>query len=482
MVKFSNKKLPFNISISDGFLQLIGTSFTKNVLTVDSVSFGKIPLDVFQNGEIIHKKSFVEMLTVLIKNSQPTKISSNFCYVSLPDELIFLKFLSLPKVSEKELDPTIKFKIKNFLPHKLEEMYLDWQLLKGSNQHLEVSVAGVTRRIIDSFLDALRLVDIFPLGFEPESVSLARVVSLYTPETALVIFYKEQSVSFAFVEKAGVLFVTTLSLSAGKDNDTEVLEELKKASKYFKANFGEIKVLQKVYLAGLVERELVIARGVKENFQLEAEKLPTPAVIPQIILPNRLKRLIPLLGLALGEKTADLKEKRILLIPDKVKGEREAYKFQQRVSSVLKSTSMVLFVFVSFFLFVFLSIFFQYEQVKSSLAGWQVTVFTPRQTNLEKDAIALNEKIISLDQVLKKEKVITPIMQEFIKKLPAGIRVTSFNLDAAAKTIIIKGTASSRKEILVLEKSLESMGQVSIPLSSFEDSDNAKFTATLKLE
>lgn len=49
------------------------------------------------------------------------------------------------------------------------------------------------------------------------------------------------------------------------------------------------------------------------------------------------------------------------------------------------------------------------------------------------------------------------------------------------KIIEIKGIASSRDNILVLEKSLSKLGKVTIPLSSFEEADRPQFSAVIKL-
>lgn len=484
MAKFVKNNLPFFLSLSDGFLQLISVYPKKDLLKIESAGFGKIPLDALQGGEIVQKKLAGEMIITLINNSQPKGISSNFCYVNLPDKFVFSKFLSLPKVKEEELEQAIQFKIKNFLPHKPEEMYIDWQLLtnNGANKGPEISLVAVERRIIDSYLDVFKAINIFPLSFEPESFSLARLAAFSSPDPTLVIYLNERTATFSFVEKGGVLFVNTLDLSLANKNDKELLEELTKSAKFWQTTFAKTKTIKNVYLAGLVEKELAITQAANKNFKAPVKKLPLPVIVPSGITQNRVKRLSPLFGLALFQMKPDIKRKRISLIPDKVKKEREDFSFKKRVESILKITNLILFVFLATYLFVFLSIFFQLEKTKASLSGWKKMIFTPTQIELEKKSFGLNQKLISLDKILKKRQVISPLLLDFVDQLVVGIVVDEFSFNSSKQIISIKGKANSREDILALEKSLSKLGQVTIPLSSFEESQNTRFSATIKLK
>lgn len=481
---FSPKKnLPFFLSFSNGLLQVTGGRFIKEGFKLNSYGIAKLPLDILQQGEILQQKLFGEMIVSLLAKSQPKKIKTNCCYFSLPDEVIFSKFLILPKVKEEEIQPTIFFKIKDFLPQKFEEMYIDWQPLVNGDSFIQVNVVAVRKKIIDSYIKSLKMINIFPLGFEPETCSLIRLAALVSSDPSLVIYFSEGKVIFCFGEKGVVILATTLNFSSTKINNQSLVEKLDKSAKFWHTTFEGKKQIKNVFLAGLPENELIFKQAVKTNFGVdEVKKLPLPVILPSEFPQDRITKLIPLFGLAFSQISNNLETKKITLIPYQIKKKREVFNFKNKIKDILKATSLILCVFMAAYLFIFLSIFFQLEKRKSALFGWEKIIFTPSQVELLWQAKSLNQKLNILDKIFEKKQLVSPVLLDFIEQVPAGIVVTDFSFDSIEKIIKINGIASSRENILALEKSLSKLGQVSIPLSSFENIDKPKFSAIIKLK
>jgi len=478
----SSKKYPFFLSLDNNLLQLVGGSFAKERFKVESFAFAKVSLDSFQNGEIINPQVMAEMINSLLANSQPKRIKNSFCRLVLADEVVFSKFLTLPHVKEEEVEEAVYFKIKDFLPHPPQEMYLDWQLLVNGQEQREVNVLAVRREIIDSYLKTLALVDIFPLGFESESCSLARLAALGSAEPSLVIYFSGQKATLCFQEKGLILLTTTFSFSFIQDDTQLLLPELAKSTKFWRANLGRKKTIKNIYLAGMIKDELVLKQAIKNNFSAPVSHLPLPIIIPPELPQERLAKLTPLLGLAFSQKETQSKQKKVLLIPEAVKQERKKFEFKKGVKNLLKINSLILWAFIALYSFVFLSIFFQLNQVKATLSGMEKIIFTPNQVGLEKKAIDFNQKLLSLDQALQKREKVSSTLVDFIDRLPAGITILQFTFEPAKNLIEISGQANTRENILTLEKEFSKLGQVIIPLSSFEESQGPKFRASIKLQ
>ncbi|MFC1711713.1 hypothetical protein ACFLZ1_03960 [Patescibacteria group bacterium] len=478
---YSNKGLPFYISSSGGFLQVIAGIVKKEKLNINSISFGKIPLDTFVQGEIKDIKMFGEMVGTLSKNSWPKPIDSSFCNFILPDKDVFTKFLQIPKVDKKEVENAISYQVKNFLPHKPEDMYVDWQLINNKGDLTEASVVAVNKKIIDSYLKALSLINVYPLCFKPESFMLAKLASLVSKDPSLVLYFTEQTATHCFVENSGVLFATTSKFSPLEKKDKDLLNDLSQSAKFWRSTFSKDREIKNIFIAGFVQDEPKINAVLKSEFNLSAKKLPLPVVLPRKINDSRLARLIPLFGAVYCQTFKDEQEKQLSLIPENVKFIRENYKFTKQVKTILTATIFIISGFIGIYLFIFLNTFFQLEKTKSSLSGLERIIYTASQSKLEKDAINLNERVIALDKILKKRKIISPYFVDLYAKIPAGIVVQEVNFNSEKKLFEIRGTASSRNDILGLEKSLSALGKVSIPLTSFQESQNPKFSANLVL-
>lgn len=477
-----NTNLPFFLSLNEDTLQVVGGVFEQEGFKIESFAQASLPLDVVSQGEITNPKKLAGMLTSLLASSQPNKIKTRLCYVSLFDDFVFSKYLSLPLVGEKELEAAVYFKIKDFLPQKMEEMYLDWQQIIDHNQVTEINVVAVKRKIIDSFLHTLSLVNVFPLGFEPESCSLARLSALFSLDPTLVIYFNTHRIIFCFVEKGVVLLTRAINYFSSQESCTEVKAEISKLAKFWQTAFGGQKKIKNVFLAGVCQNELVIKQTVKDNFNLELKKIPLPIIIPANFSKQKAEKLSPIFGLTYSQKAGPQIIKPITLIPAQLKKARNQFIFQKKVKNILKFTHLSLWLFIAVYLFIFLSLFFKLEITKAALSGWEKTVVTPSQMQLEKNAVSFNQKIISLDQVLRQKKSASPQLAKFIAQVPAGIMITELKYNLDKEIIEIKGTASSRENIMTLEKALTQFGKVTIPLSSFEEILSPKFSAQIKLK
>jgi Tfp pilus assembly PilM family ATPase len=475
----SSKVLPFYFSLSCDAVQVIAGAFEKERFKVESFSTVSLPVDVVKEGEIVQPRLLAQTLVQSLAQAKPRRIKTSFVEVGLSDQFVFSKFLSLPPIKEEELQGTIYFKIKDFLPFRPSEMYIDWQILESNSEKLEVNVMAVKRMIIDSYLQAFRLIDVFPIRFEPEACSLARLASLSGEKPSLIIYCSQTSVIFCFQEKGVVLFSSGFNYQSPQGESSELWNELNKAIFYWRENFAAKKQLEKIFLSGEVKEESILKSTIENSLQTRIEKLPLPITIPPQIPENRLTKMVPLFGLGLSGREAD--GKKTSLIPEKVKKQRDVFKFRKQTKNLMKITALLLSLFLSFYLFVFLSIHFRLVKVESSLSGMEKIRFSEEQEAIEKKAIYLNKKIVSLDKLLKREEAFATELDGLLTLIPAGIKVTSLDYNSAKKTIELRGEAANRSSVLSLEKSLAELGEVAVPLSSFQESENLEFTAVVKL-
>jgi len=244
----TGKNLPFYLSLNGNTIQLIAGVFEKQRLKIDSFSSANYPVDMVKNGVVVQPELLAKTLVQSLTQAKPRKIKTNFVEVGLSDQLVFSKFLSLPAIKEEELQATIYFKIKDYLPFRPSEMYIDWQVLESTEDKLEVNVVAVKKEIIDSYLQVFRLANKFPIRFEPEVCSLARLASFSGEKPSLVIYSNQAGAVFCFQERGVVLFSSGFKYQSSQIDSTELLKELSKAAVYWRDNFAAKK--QKLHLLG----------------------------------------------------------------------------------------------------------------------------------------------------------------------------------------------------------------------------------------
>lgn len=482
MTFFIKREQPFFLSIKNNCLRVMAVNFTKEITKI--ISFGEIGLNtgLVKDGVIIQESLAAQSIDNILKKSQPQKITSHYCLISLSDQDVFSKSLTIPKIKPAEFDTTIRYQIMNFLPHKIEDMHIDWHILAETDQSFVVHAVAVHKNIIDSYLNTCKLINILPLGFEPESASLARLAALSIPNLSLIINCDQQTATFSFVEKGGALFVFSAKYFDVNNNERELLAGVDLAYQYYRNTLLPEKAIKGIYLVGTIDKQLVLTQKIQELFQITAAKLALPVVFPGQLTNDQQKSLMPLIGLSLFNNQLNKGEKAITLLPQEVQKERDHNKFIDQIRIILHLDGLIFAVAIAFLLAIYLTLILQNEFVTSSLSGFEKIIITPRQQQLEKEVLGFNLRLSALTKLLPRKKASSPIFEQFIREVPAGIKVKEFSYDNNKKNLIVRGTANKREDILVFEKSLSTLGTVSVPLTSFEENTNAVFSAVIALK
>ncbi len=114
-----------------------------------------------------------------------SKISTKNVAVGLPSQKVFMTVVDIDRLSEKELDSSIRLQADSLIPTPLDESKIDWSLLGDSPKDqgkVEILLSSVPNAFVERRLDMLESIGLNVIAFEPDSMALTR--SLLTPDTA----------------------------------------------------------------------------------------------------------------------------------------------------------------------------------------------------------------------------------------------------------------------------------------------------------
>jgi len=233
MFSFLKPKIQgFGIDLSDFSVKII--SFERKVGKMSLASFGRqeiIP-GIIEEGEIKKEAELIEIIKKAVKEVQGAPLKNKYCVVSLPEAESFVRVLQLPLMDKSEVGEAIKWEIETNIPLGLNEIYYDWQIINppaggaetANQQHLNVLVGVLPKRIVNPYLSVLKMAGLKPLAFEIESLAIARallkdgscneptmVIDMGAKKTSLVIFYGQAVYLTASLPISNSSFLTTLS-------------------------------------------------------------------------------------------------------------------------------------------------------------------------------------------------------------------------------------------------------------------------------
>ena len=176
---FTLKPKTFGLDISDLSLKMIQLGGKKNFLRLASFGETEIKEGIVQEGEIKDQDALSKIIKESLRNVRGERISTKYVVASLPEDKAFLKVIQLPRMGEEDLKSAILFEAENYIPFPIEEVYLDFQIVKPIVDHLDhfdVLIAALPKKIIDPYVFSIKKAGLFPVALEIESQAVARAI------------------------------------------------------------------------------------------------------------------------------------------------------------------------------------------------------------------------------------------------------------------------------------------------------------------
>ncbi len=175
MISLTHKKV-FGLEISDASIRVLELKKGGNFFRFVGLNKKKLPKKAVIKGEVKDFEITGQTIKEVLATAKPKKIKTPYLICSLPETYTFIREITLPNMTDEELDEAIKWETEQHIPLASDQVYLDWQQIEkkgGNNRYL---VAACQKNIIDGYLNLLKSLKLKPVAFEPEAISLARAI------------------------------------------------------------------------------------------------------------------------------------------------------------------------------------------------------------------------------------------------------------------------------------------------------------------
>ncbi len=263
---FSQKSEAFGLDISDLSMRMVKLAKKGGSLKLASFGAWTIPSGIIEEGEIKDKKTLSQIIKKSLREVQGKKLKLKSVVCSLPEEKSFLDVIQLPKIKQEELRTAVGYEIENYIPLPVEEVYFDCEIIKSVSSHpknLEVLITATPKKIVDSYLEVLKMGGLLARVFEVECLSIARalVPGAKSLKPLLLIDFGGTRTTFIIFSGRNLRFTSTIPVSSQKltESISKTLKvDLKKAEKLKRQHGleGEKKVFEAMIppLTDLVEQ------------------------------------------------------------------------------------------------------------------------------------------------------------------------------------------------------------------------------------
>ena len=211
-IVFSRNKV-FGIDFNNASLKIMQIGKKRGQDNVLGWNEKKLSSEIIESFEIVKPDVFQNILQNTIKEARG-KIKGNQAIVSIPENKVFVRIITIPTMEEKEAREAVKWEAESNIPISIEEVYFDWQIIKREEEKMKVLLAASPKKIIDNYLDVLGEAGIEVVACEAESVATGRsVINLKKCGCCLLVDIGMETTSFAIYRNGYPIFTTSGSVS-----------------------------------------------------------------------------------------------------------------------------------------------------------------------------------------------------------------------------------------------------------------------------
>jgi len=229
-------------------------------------------------------KDHVAVAEVIKKLLADLRIKTQNVVVALPESKITSRVVKMPLMTDEELISSLEYEADAFVPFPINDAVLRHQLVRRDekNKVCEVLLVAAPKRLVNKYINLLKLAELRPLVLETEILSLNRALTTAKSPNTMIVDFGFHSCNFA-ISCCGNILLTRSFPIAGEALTKALAIELKvdpsQAEEYKKAYGLSEEVLEgkiKKVLTPLIQsvtKEMKKAIQYFEQEEKEAVKL-----------------------------------------------------------------------------------------------------------------------------------------------------------------------------------------------------------------
>jgi type IV pilus assembly protein PilM len=177
---FFHDKPLFGLDIGHGFLTVMQLSdpaidgAKQSVMAYGTTEFDPAAID---SGVIIQPKIIAEAALKLFKHNLVGAITTRRVALSVPANRTFIRSLQLPNLSQAEILDAVQLEAEQYISIPLEELYVDYEVTRQTKTTIDLMMAAVPAKIVDSYLELADILGLEAVLIEPSLNSSARLFS-----------------------------------------------------------------------------------------------------------------------------------------------------------------------------------------------------------------------------------------------------------------------------------------------------------------
>jgi type IV pilus assembly protein PilM len=210
IANFFHDKPLFGLDIGHGSLKVMQVetppvgptpkNFRPHLIGYGFMEFDKAAQD---NGVVTQPEIIAKAAKELFDKHLIGNITTRRVALAIPAYRTFTRSLNLPKLAAKELAASVELEAEQYISLPLDQLYLDYEVVRETADGLDVLLVAVPRNIVDSYLELTQIIGLETVLIEPTLSSSGRLfmVDQQSDVASIIIDFGSQSSDISIVDK-----------------------------------------------------------------------------------------------------------------------------------------------------------------------------------------------------------------------------------------------------------------------------------------
>ncbi len=417
-----------------------------------------LPQGLIKNYRVTDEKSLAKFLSEIWKKAGFKEKSVGLV---IPESSTLTKILKLPTLGASELDEAVRWQAQEYIPHKEEDVILDWKIIKEEPDGMQVLVVVILKEILSGYVNSAHLAGLFPLVVETPSISLVRISD--SNNLGSLILYENFGQVILLISQGQRIIASSVVGISEKEEVVNITSKLLK-------HYHDVEV--KKILVGGPKLDQVMARNLQTSLRMPVEWIKP--LVSGVEAKTLQEYLIPI-SLQLKDPAEPADETTVNLLPPLLVKKYQREKLKHQIWSL--SLVVTLVIWISFFSTVGVTIFLE-QQIAFFKQEDTSSLIPPEKAEYIAEVKEINS---TSAKVLAIAKVATPpqlIFNSISKAKPDGVNIIRYRIDLETGKIDLVGISADRQSLIGFKDELEKVvnfSLVDIPISSFEEEFNLEY-------
>lgn len=287
---FYKDKPLFGLDIGFGSVKVMQINDFNKQKTITGYGVTRFEPTAVKDGVIDNPEEIAKAVFELFNKKIIGEISTRRVAVCLPASKTFTRTMTLPKLSEKDMGDAVRLEAEQYIPMPIDELYMDYDIINQNEKEIDLLVVATPKKIVDSYMQLMRLLDLEPVLLESTVSSSGRLFILaeesniptvlidFGSTSAEITIYNKTMVVTGTVPCGGDIFTDLISKKLGvTDQEAYVIKtkyglgankkqaeisgalkpvldqltkEIRRMMRYYEERFGSEKKLAQVVTMG----------------------------------------------------------------------------------------------------------------------------------------------------------------------------------------------------------------------------------------